>query len=329
MNKCQGCGAILQNDFIDGIGYAKKIDSNYCERCFRIKHYNDYKRVEKTNDDFMPIIKEINKTKDLVVLLVDLFNIPESLKDITSELDNDILLVLTKRDILPVSIYEDRLIEYFSNLSRKIVDTIIISSNKNYNIDEVMDRIVNYKTSKKVYIVGFTNAGKSTFINKILYNYTDKLPSITTSILPSTTIDTIDIEINDNLILTDTPGLIETGSILDLVDEYMLKRIVPKKEIKPITYQIKDKQAIYIDEFIKLEFSNKNNITIYMSNDLKIERKFKDNDRLSNLIKQTIKVSEKEDIVITGLGFIKVMKSDDITIYTIKGTKVYTRKSFI
>lgn len=329
MSKCQGCGAVLQDTNLDEIGYTKKIDSELCLRCFRIKHYNDYKRVEKTNDDFIPIIKEISKTKDLVVLLVDLFNIPASLKDITDNLDNDIILVLTKRDILPVSLYEDRLIEYFSNLSRKIVDTIIISSNKNYNIDEFLDNINNYKVSKNVYVVGYTNAGKSTLINKILYNYTDKIPSITTSILPSTTIDAIEIEINSELTLIDTPGLIESGSMLDLVDETTLKNIVPKKEIKPITYQLKDKQCIYIDSLVKLEILNKNNITIYMSDELNIERSFKDNDKSSNLEKHIIKVSNKEDIVITGLGFIKVMKSDEIILYTIPGVEVYTRKSFI
>lgn len=329
MNKCQGCGVVLQSDFIEGIGYTKKINSEFCNRCFRIKHYNDYKRVEKTNEDFMPIIKEINKTKDLVILLVDLFNIPSSLKDITDTLNNDIILVLTKRDILPVSIYEERLLEYFFNLSRKIVDTIIISANKNYNMDQLLEKISEYKVSKNVYVVGFTNAGKSTMINKILYNYTDKLPTITTSILPSTTIDAIEIEINSELTLIDTPGLIEKGSMLDLVDETILKKIVPKKEIRPITYQLRDKQSIYIDSLVKLEIQNENNITIYMSSELNINRSFKDNDKLSNLERHLIKISNKEDIVITGLGFIKVMNSDEITLYTLPGVEVYTRKSFI
>jgi Predicted GTPases len=329
MNKCHGCGIILQTNSVDEIGYTKIIDSQLCERCFRIKHYNDYKRVGKNNEDFMPIINEISKTSDLVILLIDLFNIPRSLKEMTEALDNDILLVLTKRDILPISLYEERLIEYFYNLSKKIVDTIIISSNNNYHIDELMEKIREYKTSKDVYVVGFTNAGKSTLINKVLYNYTDKMPVITTSILPSTTIEKIVIEINDELTLIDTPGLIESGSMLDLVEENILKRIVPKKEIKPITYQIRDWQNIYIDELVRLELENSNNITLYMSNDLEIERSFNSKKKLPNLEKRIIKVFDKEDIVIVGLGFIKVMKSDDIIIYTIPGVEIYTRKSFL
>lgn len=329
MSKCQGCGSTLQleNPILDG--YTKKIDNVLCERCFRIKNYNDYKKVIKTNNDFMPIINNISKTNDLVVLLVDLFSIPLSLNSIIDSLDNDILLVLTKRDILPLSIYDERLINYFANLSDKIVDTIICSSKKNFHIDDVMDKIYEYKKSNNVYVVGYTNAGKSTLINKILYNYTDKEPMITTSLLPSTTIDAIMIEINEELILIDTPGLLEDGNILDYVDTTLLKKIVPRKEIKAITYQLKDKQRIWIEDILCIDNEDINNITLFFSNDLKIERSFKKNNLVQNLELRDIVVNEKEDIVISGLGFVKVMKPGNFKIYTLPGVLVYTRKSFI
>ena len=266
MNKCQGCGSVLQCENPNLDGYSKKIDNVLCERCFRIKNYNDYKKVIKTNNDFMPIINNISTTGDLVVLLVDLFSIPKSLDSIINNLNNDILLVLTKRDILPLSIYDERLIEYFNGLSNRIVDTVICSSKKNLNIDEVMDKIYEYKHSNDVYVVGYTNAGKSTMINKILYNYTEKEPMITTSLLPSTTIDAITIEINESLTLIDTPGLLEEGNILELVDANLLKKIVPRKELKPITYQLKDKQSIIVESILKIDIEDVNNITLFFSN---------------------------------------------------------------
>lgn len=329
MNKCQGCGSILQCENPNLDGYSKKIDNVLCERCFRIKNYNDYKKVIKTNNDFMPIINNISTTGDLVVLLVDLFSIPKSLDSIINNLNNDILLVLTKRDILPLSIYDERLIEYFNGLSNRIVDTVICSSKKNLNIDEVMDKIYEYKHSNDVYVVGYTNAGKSTMINKILYNYTEKEPMITTSLLPSTTIDAITIEINESLTLIDTPGLLEEGNILELVDANLLKKIVPRKELKPITYQLKDKQSIIVDSILKIDNEDVNNITLFFSNELEIERSFKKRDLVSDLKMHTLNVDEKEDIVISGLGFIKVMKKGVFHIYTLPGVLVYTRKSFI
>lgn len=329
MNKCQGCGSVLQCENPNLDGYSKKIDNVLCERCFRIKNYNDYKKVIKTNNDFMPIINNISTTGDLVVLLVDLFSIPKSLDSIINNLNNDILLVLTKRDILPLSIYDERLIEYFNGLSNRIVDTVICSSKKNLNIDEVMDKIYEYKHSNDVYVVGYTNAGKSTMINKILYNYTEKEPMITTSLLPSTTIDAITIEINESLTLIDTPGLLEEGNILEIVDANLLKKIVPRKELKPITYQLKDKQSIIVDSILKIDNEDVNNITLFFSNELEIERSFKKRDLVSDLEMHTLNVDEKEDIVISGLGFIKVMKKGVFHIYTLPGVLVYTRKSFI
>ena len=80
-------------------------------------------------------------------------------------------------------------------------------------------------------------------INKILYNYTDKKPVITTSMLPSTTIDSIKIQISEELVIIDTPGLLDDNNIIDYVDINNMKKIVPKSEIKPKTYQIKSKQS--------------------------------------------------------------------------------------
>ena len=56
MNKCSGCGAILQNEDINALGYTRNISGNLCERCFRIKNYGDYKLVDKDNFDFLNII---------------------------------------------------------------------------------------------------------------------------------------------------------------------------------------------------------------------------------------------------------------------------------
>ena len=40
MNKCTGCGIILQIVDKTKPGYTLKIDNELCERCFKIKHYN-------------------------------------------------------------------------------------------------------------------------------------------------------------------------------------------------------------------------------------------------------------------------------------------------
>ena len=329
MNKCIGCGSILQDIDELGEGYTRNINNELCERCFRIKNYSDYKLISKDNNDFIDILSNIGKKDDLVVLVVDIFNIPKNLDYISKYINNNILLVLTKRDILPLSVYDVNLIKYFNRYKLNIVDTVIISSMKNYNFDLLLDKINQYKNSSNVYVVGFTNAGKSTMINKILYNYTDKRPVITTSMLPSTTIDSIEIEISDDLTLIDTPGLLDEKNIIDCIDIKTMKKMVPTKEIKPKTYQIKAKQSLFIDDLVRIDTEDDNSLTFYISNLFEIERVFKDTDKLKNLVKHELDVSDNSDIVINGLGFIKVVYASKIIVYTLSNVDVYVREALI
>ena len=61
MNKCNGCGAILQTTDAAKEGYAISLSHTLCNRCFRIQNYNEYEKVEKTNEEFVPILKKINR----------------------------------------------------------------------------------------------------------------------------------------------------------------------------------------------------------------------------------------------------------------------------
>lgn len=326
MNKCMGCGSVLQDTNPDNVGYVKNIDSKLCERCFKIKNYGEYKPVIKENEEFITLLKEINNTNDLVILVCDLFNLNPNMDLIKQYIHNDIILVLTKRDMLPKDLYEEKLLSYLDEIDLNIVDRIIISSINNYHFDEMFNKINKYKKSNNVYVVGYTNAGKSTMINKILYNYANKDTSITTSILPNTTIDKIDIKIDDNLTLIDTPGLLDKGSIYYLKDISSLKKITPKKTIKPRTYQVKVWQSFVVEDLFRLDLEY-NDITFYIANNLNIDRFYKDKE--TNLEKHIIKVNKNEDIVIKGIGFIKFKKNEEVVLYTLNGIEVYKRRSLI
>lgn len=326
MKKCSGCGAVIQNTDPKLEGYSTNPEATNCERCFRIKNYGDYKQVEKNNEDFINILKNINDTNNLVVLVVDLFSVSDKIKEITKHLKNDILLVFTKRDILPLSLHDEKLLEYKNKIHLRSIDEVVVSSNKNYNMDLLFEKINKYKKSKNVYVVGYTNAGKSTLINKLIYNYSDLTSDITTSILPSTTLNTIDITLNDDLVLIDTPGILDEGNIFNYLTGKELKQITPKKEIKPITYQIKGTQYIMIDRFAKVEASN-NNLTFFFANTLKLDRYYKD--KKVDFKENVLEVHKNEDIVISGLGFIKVTKPGVIRVSTFKDIEVYLRNSLI
>ena len=328
MYKCTGCGVALQDVDSQSIGYTKNIENKLCERCFKIKNYNKYTSVTKDNNDYIKILNKISSTDDLVVLVVDLFNISKNIEFIGNIIKNDVLLVLSKRDVLPKSCYDKKFIDYFSDINLNIVNTEIISSKKNMNFDSLYSKINKYKKSKNVYVVGFTNVGKSTMINRIIYNYSDNDCEITTSNIPSTTLDSINIEINETLTLIDTPGIIDEGDISNYIALDELKCIQPNKEIKPITYQIKGNQTILLGNYSYIEASNVN-ITIYISNLIDVERVYKTKKVLPEMKKHVIHVKECEDIVIQGLGFINISHECDIIIYVRERVSVYTRKELI
>ena len=326
--KCQGCGVTLQSIDINREGYTNNLDFLLCKRCFRIKHYNDYQRVNKGNTEYIDILTKINKTKDLVLYVIDITNFNEDITKIKKYINNPTILILNKKDLLPLSTNENKIISYFKDY--KFLDIILISSKNNYNLDKLFNLINKYKVSKYIYVVGNTNAGKSTLINKMIYNYSHNDANITTSPLSSTTLDTIEIVLDDNTILIDTPGLIENTSLVDLVDKATFKKITMNKELKPKTYRLYPNQSIIIDNILVIDYikGNKNSFTVFTSNNLKIT-KIITKIKPSNFKKETIQVYKNEDLVIPGLGWIKIIDDALIDVYLIEGVKIHKRKSLI
>lgn len=332
--KCIGCGLLLQNTNPKEEGFTPKEDSIYCQRCFKLINYGSFKEVKNKDKYFFNIFKKVNEKEDLILFLVDIFNLSNSVEIINNYVKSKTILVLTKKDILPKSVKDEKLKKYIEsiNTNRNIIDTVIISSKNNYNIDYIYDLINKEKISKDVYIVGNTNSGKSTFINKIVKNYSDSDIYLTTSIYPSTTLENNRIKINDDLYLIDTPGVIDKDNINNYVSKGTLKRITPSKEIKPRVYQLLEGATLYSENLFRLEYvkGEKNSFTIYISNDIIIDRiNTMSNLRGKTLVKHSLNVKKGEDIVISGLCFIKVKEDAVIDLYSIKDVKVFIRNSLI
>jgi ribosome biogenesis GTPase A len=270
-------------------------------------------------------------TNDLVVYVTDLLNLEKDFNMIRDIIPNKMILVLNKKDVLPKSVKEEKLIEYFKNYNIYFDEIITVSTVNNYNMDYLLKRIKFYQTTKNVYVVGRTNAGKSSLINNIIKNYSESTDSLTQSPLPSTTLNTVSIKLNDYLTLIDTPGLIDTGSIINNLDVNLVKKISPKKEIKPRTYQLRAGQGILIEDLVRIDYieGERNSFTVFVSNELKVSRVSSSNDRLKELSKSTYEVKYDNDIVINGLGFIKVVNKGKVDIYINKDTEVFFRRSLI
>ena len=322
MNKCIGCGSILQDTDENKDGYVLDINDKLCQRCFRIKYYNEYKNTIRDNNDYLKILDSINND-DLVVYVTSLLDIR---LDYIDSFKN-VIVVLTKRDILPKSIKDEKLIKYIKSRYNPL-EVIVVSSVKNYNIDYLFDTLRQYKKNN-IYVVGTTNGGKSTLINKLIKNYSDNDVVITSSMYPSTTLDKIEINIL-GLNIIDTPGLINKGSIVNYIDNNLLKKITIKKEIKPKTYQLNGKGSILIEDLIRLDYDTEGtSMTIYVNNLVNIRFLGKDNNKLLDGKCNKFSLDNNKDIVISDLCFIKFTKGVNLNIYSNYDVLIYERDNLI
>ena len=81
-----------------------------------------------------------------------------------------IILAANKLDLLPKQINKRRVKDWLKKLLENIDadDVILISAQKGWGIDDLLTSIDQNRNKQDVYIVGTTNVGKSTLINKLI-----------------------------------------------------------------------------------------------------------------------------------------------------------------
>jgi ribosome biogenesis GTPase A len=328
--RCEGCGSVLQSIYKENDGYIsdKVKDQLLCERCFKIKHYGECS-VALKEKDFSQIIGDINKSDAEVVYLVDILNITKESIEFIKYFKKKVFVLLTKRDLLPKSVKEDKIIEYFKSNFMDNVEVMCVSAVKKKNIDKFI-KLMKEKNIKKLYVVGLTNSGKSTLINSLLESVKQK-PSITTSMIPNTTMDYINIKLDEDLSIIDTPGFVLKNTIYNYISYKDISKITPKKEIKVKTFQMKEGQCVIVSDILRVEYlkGKPNSFSFYMNNNLNFERVKTTNEKLKFLSKKNIRIKGKEDIVINGLGFIKIIGEAIVVIYTLDENLISIRKSMI
>ena len=331
MNKvCIGCGSKLQTLDKNKEGYINpKVyeKATLCERCFKIKYYGEAYVTDNPKDK-TSLIKMINDSKKSVVYLVDTLTISKETLSVIDSLSNKVYLVLTKRDLLPKSVKNSKLKEYISNLTL-IKDVFVISALKNNGVTELYNELIK-NNEKSVYVIGYTSSGKSTFINKLL-TLNGKSGNITTSSLPNTTLECINIKLNDKLTLIDTPGFVSENSSYNFIDVDIYKKLLPKSVIKPKVYTIKKDFMIILGDILRIE-NNSNedvNLVFYFKNEIKLNKmRSIRNELLKDKDKLDVKVSDK-DIVLEGLGYIKVVGDANLTMYTLNKKMISVRNKMI
>ncbi len=365
---CIGCGALLQTEDPNKPGYTPASvlkraledgdDNIYCQRCFRLRHYNEIAAVSATADDFLKLLNEIGQADALIVNVVDIFDFNGSVIPGLHHFvgKNPVILVGNKVDILPKDINLNKVTRWLESQAKlnglTPVATQLISAKKGTNIDQLLQLINQYRQHRDVYLVGVTNVGKSTLINQIIQQLTGQKDVITTSRFPGTTLDKIEIPLDDGHYLIDTPGIIHEHQMAHFLGAKDLKLIAPQKAIKPKIYQLMPQQTLFLGGLARFDYikGKKQGFVAYLGNQLLVHRtKLANADSFYQkhvgellqppranevadfppLQRFEFSLKEKSDIVFAGLGWIKAPADTLVAGYAPKGVDVVIRKSLI
>jgi ribosome biogenesis GTPase YqeH len=366
INHCAGCGVLLQTEEKGKLGFipaeAMQKEPLICQRCYRIKHYNESSSITLQQDDFLKLLGHVGQTKALVVKILDIFDFEGSMISGFARFvgTNPVLLVVNKIDLLPKVTNANKIINWVQRRAKeenlKVVDIVLCSAKKNIGFDRVITAVQEYRGSMDVYVVGATNVGKSTLINRLISDYSDLESELTTSQYPGTTLDLVKIPLDDGRFIVDTPGIVHTHRLTEVVKKRDLARIMPDKPLKPMVFQLNEAQTLFFGALARFDFikGDHQSFTCYTSNAIQIHRtkleradelyeehkgvmlappNQADLDELPKLVKHPLHIpkGKQMDVLISGLGWIKVnsLAGAQLAVHAPKGIKVITRESLI
>ena len=347
MIECKGCGAELQYEDKKAKGYSPRKDVEFCQRCFRIKHYDDLVKSYKNDFDNYDILNSVSQIDGLILWVVDLFDFESNIIAGLNRhlIDKDIILVGSKRDLLPDSLGNQKLLTF---VQRRLkfhgikVDEILFVGDHGYDgREQVLQAIDLYRKGRDVVLLGQANAGKSSLINAVSNS------DVTISRYPGTTLDLITVDM-DEYNIYDTPGLIREDSMQYFVNENDLKEVIPSK-IKPTVFQLYKNTSFAIGGLLRLdvEIKKPSSVVFYVNKNLKVHRSsIKKADKLwenqkGDLLSPTasgeytwindLKSIDKDfDIVVHGLGFINIKgEVSNIKLKISENVSVITRKALL
>ena len=363
---CSGCGVRLQTESPDKPGYVPEQalgrEDAICRRCFRIKHYNDVTHVAVDHDDFLRMLSGIAGTDSLVVHIVDLFDFEGSVISGLQRFvgNNPVLLVVNKIDLLPKSTNWNRIRNWVQRQAKQLglkpAGIVLCSAAKRTGFDRVINAIQALRGGRDIYVVGATNVGKSTLINRLIRDYSDLDRELTVSRYPGTTLDQIRIPLDDGRFIIDTPGIVYPYRLTEQVPRGVLQRLLPEKPLKPLVYQLNERQTLFFGALARFDFvrGEPQSFTLYVSPSLHVHRTKLERadevyaehrggllappeaDELDGIAPWTrhslrIPPGSRTDISISGLGWIRANSPAGafVDIYAPKGVHVILREAMI
>lgn len=188
---CPGCGAVLHCTALAVPGYLPsekykvllqegRLGGATCQRCHLLTHHHKAMNLQVTSDQYRAVVQNIRPLKALVLLIVDLLDIPDSIVPNLTDLvgtNKHVVVLGNKVDLLPADSpnYLQRIRRQLSTYCRDagfgdlLRDVHLVSAKTGYGVEALVSSLQqSWKYKGDVYLVGAANAGKSTLFNALL-----------------------------------------------------------------------------------------------------------------------------------------------------------------
>lgn len=362
--QCIGCGALIQTEEPDQEGYLpvgafKKGEAKgefYCQRCYRLRHYNELSDLKIADDVFLDRLNQVAEDDAFVINVVDILDLEGSLfSGLSRFISNQPFAVFAnKYDLLPkaqkIKRIRQRITERLHHEGLRPQEIIVGSANQKDSLTRLIDLIKREILHHNIYIVGATNVGKSTLINQLIRYFGGEAEIITTSNMPGTTLNLIEIPLTEETSLIDTPGIVRNNQVTYYLNRDDIDKVLPRKRIKPRNFQLNEGQAILFAGLAGVDYisgrGNKTAFTFYVSNDLylhrtKIEKAatLMQDERQTVLsptiskstqwVKRPITLNGKQDLAIHGIGWLTTNQPVELLLHLPVGVGYTVRSQLI
>lgn len=362
--RCFKCGAVLQTNKKTEKGYIPKemlkttSPENaplYCNKCFEdMKAINIGKLNYNVDSDILKVLDDAVATDALIIWVVDLFSFNGIINpDIARKVKPlNVAVVATHRDLFPKAIKEASFVEYINSAFEEHgitpKEVVFFGVGGKIDTEGLVKRLHEIRRGHDVYMIGSLMSGKTTVINNMLKNYSNKTQwVIKTENYPGTRAKVMTVPLSRSSFFYELPSLSLSTSILSKIEKDIQKMVTPKKNIKISQRTLSDKETIVIGNLaaIVLKKGKSTLFKLYSSEMVesrKIETEELDDFLIENYRRRTVRPvsdrlesfkdydlfeyemendNELHDIAIEGLGWVSfIAKGQTIHVLLPKGT---------
>jgi len=316
---CKGCGALLQTENEQEVGYVINIEQPFCQSCYRLMHYGE------VNAHFHPQdLPQLGRNAVAVmmssVLHLDmLFQYPVY----RFEPDLKYVYIINQIDLLPKQTNLDELLKRIIAKAKALkipyYDIILMSAKNPLDIANLKTYLATFK-EPNVYLLGVQNSGKTTVYKALTDN--EEALAFTKAGL---TQEPFSAKVGYQMIW-DMPGLYQEGYIHQFLPYEDYKKLIPTQTIKPRIYQLKKGQALILKGLLAIQnMKTDTSLVLYLSPFVKIHKTRIE--RIEALLKKdptllpleayeekAFKIGEKKtQITFADIGFLHTEKTNTLS----------------